>query len=234
MEAFLRSLPGRVPEVPAAILVISAHWETSGFHLTGHARPPLIYDYYGFPPETYALRYEVPGSPAVAAEAAALLQGRGLPVQIDAHRGLDHGVFVPLKVAFPEASVPVLEMSVDRGLDPALHLAAGRALAPLRDRGVLMIGSGMSFHNLRGFGDQRFTHPSQTFDRWLTSTVEQSGDDRAQRLGRWHEAPGGFESHPEAEHLIPLMVAAGTSDRPGERIYSDVVLGAAVSGYRFA
>ena len=103
MEAFLRSLPGRLPEPPAAIVVVSAHWETSGFRITGGSGPPLIYDYYGFPPETYTISYDAPGAPALAARAAALLLGEGLPVEIDFERGFDHGVFVPLKVAFPEA-----------------------------------------------------------------------------------------------------------------------------------
>ena len=234
MEAFLRSLPGRVPEPPAAILVVSAHWETKGFRIGGGSGLPLIYDYYGFPPETYTIRYDAPGAPTVAARAAALLRTENVPVELDPEHGLDHGVFVPMKVAFPEAQIPVVEMSVERDLDPKLHIAAGRALAPLRDEGVLIIGSGMSFHDLKAFGDKRFTHPSQEFDAWLTSTVMRPGDVRAERLRAWAEAPGALAAHPTAEHLIPLMVAAGASDAPGEKIYGELVLETAVSAFQFA
>ena len=233
MGAFLRSLPGRLPEPPTAILVVSAHWETEGFRIGAGAAPSLIYDYYGFPPETYAIRYDAPGAPVLAARAAALLSEAGLPVQLEPDRGFDHGVFVPMKVAFPEADIPIVEMSVERGLDPALHLAAGRALASLRDEGVLIIGSGMSFHDLRAFGDNRFTRPSQAFDMWLTATLMKPGEPRADRLARWAEVPTARAAHPTEEHLIPLMVAAGASDQPGERVYGEIVLETAISGFRF-
>jgi aromatic ring-opening dioxygenase catalytic subunit (LigB family) len=124
-------------------------------------------------------------------------------------------------------------MSVDRDLDPALHAAAGRALAPLRDEGVLVIGSGMSFHNMRGYGDPRFTAPSEAFDQWLTATVEAEPAARAKALASWAEAPAGRLSHPREEHLLPLMVVAGASDQPGTQTYSERVLQTAISGYRF-
>jgi aromatic ring-opening dioxygenase catalytic subunit (LigB family) len=130
MAAFLRDLPKLLPERPKAILIVSGHWETEGFAFTAAARPDLLFDYYGFPPHTYQLTYPAPGDPALAPKAAALLTSAGLPASLNAVRGLDHGVFVPLKVAFPDADVPVVEMSVDLRLDPAQHLAAGRALAP--------------------------------------------------------------------------------------------------------
>ncbi len=233
MAAFLRSLPARLNEAPTAILVVSAHWETGEFRLTAGEKPPLVYDYYGFPPETYALRYNAPGAPTIAAQAAALLREHSIAVQLDADRGFDHGVFVPLKVAFPNADIPVIELSVERGLDPALHLAAGRALAPLRDMGVLIIGSGMSFHDLKGFGKAGSTGPSQAFDDWLTSAVTLPGDLRAHQLVSWATAPGAAASHPTAEHLVPLMVAAGASDGPGQKVYGELVLQTAVSGFRF-
>ena len=194
----------------------------------------MIYDYYGFPSETYAIQYDAPSAPGVAAAAAALLRDQGLPVELDPARGFDHGVFVPMKVAFPDASIPVVEMSVERGLDPKLHIAAGRALASLRDEGVLIVGSGMSFHDLRAFGDKRFTRVSQAFDEWLTLTLMQSGDVRADRLARWADAPGAQAAHPTSEHLIPLMVAAGASDAPGEKIYGEIVLETVISGFRFS
>jgi len=233
MGAFLRSLPGQLPERPKAIIVVSGHWETDGFGFTGAAQPSLIYDYYGFPPHTYDLRYDVPGAPELATSAAALLGGAGFQAQVDFARGLDHGVFIPMKVAFPVADIPMIEMSVDQSLDPALHLAAGHALAPLRDEGVLILGSGMSFHNMRGYGDPGMTTPSQAFDTWLTRAVNLPGDLRAAELASWAQAPAARLCHPREEHLLPLMTAAGTSDLPGEQIYSEKVLETVISGYRF-
>lgn len=233
MESFLRALPEQLPERPTAILVVSGHWETEGFALTGAEKPELIYDYYGFPEHTYQLGFDVPGAPWLAHEAAALLTGAGLDAHVDAERGLDHGVFVPLKVAYPNADIPVVEMSVDRNLDPALHLAAGQALAPLREKGVLIVGSGMSFHNMRAYGDPRFTVPSQAFDAWLTTAVQSSREAREAALERWEDAPAGRLSHPREEHLLPLMVAAGASKNPGERVYAEMVMETAISGFRF-
>ncbi|WP_380787795.1 DODA-type extradiol aromatic ring-opening family dioxygenase [Sphingomonas sp. R86521] len=234
MAAYLRGLAASLPARPAAILVVSGHWETRGFAFTGSTTPPLIYDYGGFPPYTYDLRYDVPGAPDLAARAAELIQGAGMAAAVDPQRGLDHGVFVPLKVAFPDADIPVVEMSVDRDLDPALHIAAGRALAPLRDAGVLIVASGMSFHNMRGYGDPRFTAPSQQFDTWLTAAVSQPADERAVALNGWADAPSARLSHPRAEHLLPLMVAAGASNAPGTHDYNELVMQTAISGYRFA
>jgi aromatic ring-opening dioxygenase catalytic subunit (LigB family) len=233
MAAFLRGLPASLPERPKAILLVSGHWETHGFAFTGAAQPKLVYDYYGFPQHTYELRYDVSGDPGLAARAAALLQDAGLIARVDPARGLDHGVFVPMKVAFPDADIPIVEMSVDKALDPALHLAAGRALASLRDEGVLILASGMSFHNMRGYGDPRFTAPSDAFDQWLTQTAQSAPDQRDPLLMRWEEAPAGRLSHPREEHLLPLMVAAGASDQPGTLIYSDHVLETAISGFSF-
>ena len=155
MASFLQQLAGMLPEKPKAIIVVSGHWETGGFAFTGTAHPGLIYDYSGFPPDTYQLRYDVPGAPALAESAARLLLAAGLTASVDPVRGLDHGVFVPLKLVFPDADIPVIEMSVERNLDPALHTTAGRALAPLSDEGILIIGSGMSFHNMRGYVDRQ-------------------------------------------------------------------------------
>lgn len=233
MGAFLRSLPEQLAEPPTAILVVSAHWETKGFRITSGSGLPLIYDYYGFPPQTYAIRYDAPGSPELASEAAALLRINGIQVELDSDRGFDHGVFIPLKVAFPEAAVPIVEMSVERSLEPKLHIAAGRALASLREKGVLIVGSGMSFHNLGSFGDKQITGPSEAFDLWLNSTLMQPTDLRTELLEHWMDAPSALVAHPTAEHLIPLMVAAGASDAPGEKIYGELVLKVVVSGYRF-
>ena len=230
---FLAGLPHLMPERPKAILVVSGHWETRGFALTADPKPPLVYDYYGFPPHTYSLRYDAPGAPALAERAASLLAAAGLAAGLDPKRGLDHGVFVPLKVIYPDADVPVVELSLDRSLDPALHLAAGRALAPLRDEGVLILGAGMSFHNLRALGDPRALGPSEAFDEWLTDILALPGGARHDALCDWQSAPAARICHPREEHLLPVMVAAGAAEGPGHRIYAENVLQVALSGYRF-
>jgi aromatic ring-opening dioxygenase catalytic subunit (LigB family) len=233
MARFLRELPGTLPAKPNAILIVSGHWETHGFALTGNARPPLVFDYYGFPPHTYQLRYDAPGAPQLAVDVVALLGQAGFGATIDPVRGYDHGVFVPLKVIYPDADIPVIELSLDAGLDAALHVTLGQALAPLRDQGVLLVGAGMSFHNLRALGDPRATVPAQQFDDWLHKVVKLPGAKRADALAHWSEAPAARICHPRHEHLLPLMVAAGASDQPGQRIYNESIMGSMVSGFRF-
>ena len=234
METFLKGIAATLPERPKAIIVVSGHWETNGFMFTGTERPSLIYDYSGFPAYTYQLRYDVRGAPELASRAAYMLKDSGLMAAVDPTRGLDHGVFVPLKVAFPDADIPLIEMSVEKTLDPALHAAAGKALAPLRAEGVLILASGMSFHNMRAYGDPRSTAQSQAFDKWLTHAVQQDGPQRATTLASWASAPSGRFSHPQEDHLIPLMVAGGASEAPGEQIYNELVMQTAISAYRFA
>jgi aromatic ring-opening dioxygenase catalytic subunit (LigB family) len=234
MEAFLKSFPDRVHTKPKAIILVSAHWETDGFTLTGSTHPELVYDYYGFPAHTYQLSYPAPGDPDIAGQAVALLRKAGLKSQVDTERGLDHGVFVPLKVMFPDADIPVVEMSLDQSLDAAMHIAAGRALAELRDQNILIIGSGMSFHNMRGYRDPRFTDPSIRFDNWLADVMGRTGKERDARLVRWEQdAPDGRLCHPREEHLLPAMVVAGTSQLPASRVFGDLVLDTANSGFCF-
>lgn len=235
MAEYLRSIAASLPERPKAILVVSAHWEERGFTFTGaEAHPGLVFDYYGFPPDTYRLAWPAPGAPWLAERGMELLQQAGLPTGIDAARGFDHGVFVPMKVAFPEAGIPCVQLSLVTGLDPALHLAAGRALAPLRKEGVLLIGSGMSFHNLRAYGDPRIEEPSIAFDNWLEAAATADANERMALLTRWTDAPFARLCHPREEHLVPLMVTAGASDEAGRRDYGEVVLNGAVSAFRFA
>lgn len=233
MAAFLRGLPDLLPARPRAILIVSGHWETDGFAFTAAPRPPLIFDYHGFPPHTYDLSYPVPGDPALADRAAGLLRVEGFDARLDAERGLDHGVFVPLKVAFPGADVPLVEMSLDKRLDPGLAWQAGRALAPLRDEGVLILGTGMSFHNMRAYRHAEATDPSIVFDDWLASVVEGDPAGRKAGLSGWADAPGGRFAHPREEHLLPLMVAAGASDGLGRRIYGELVMETMISAFRF-
>src|SRR5690606_28753101 len=165
-------------------------WEERAFAFTGAAEHPgLVFDYFGFPPETYRLTWPAPGAPWLAERGKALIEASGLPAAIDPARGFDHGVFVPMKVTFPDADIPVVQMSLHASLDPALHVAAGRALAPLREEGVLVLGSGMSFHNLRAYGDPRVAEPSRQFDHWLSEAAGAEPEERAASLARWSEAP---------------------------------------------
>jgi aromatic ring-opening dioxygenase catalytic subunit (LigB family) len=165
---------------------------------------------------------------------ADMLRQAGLPSAIDATRGFDHGVFVPLKVVFPNAEIPVVTLSLAASLDPALHLAAGRALVPLRDEGVLIVGSGMSFHNLRAYMRPETGERARTFDDWLTRAVESPADERTALLAEWRKAPFAAFAHPREEHLIPLLVAAGAgSHAPGKRVFIDEPMGARISAYRF-
>ena len=196
----------------------------------------MVFDYSGFPDHTYAFDYASPGDPALASRVRALLDGAGLANDADDARGYDHGVFIPLMLMAPEADVPVVQLSLRAGLDAAEHAAVGRALAPLRDEGVWVLGSGMSYHNMRGFGRATSTAVSERFDAWLAETVAiGDGATRDAALARWDRHPDGRAAHPREEHLIPLMVVAGASgDAPGRRVFSDRVLDVTVSAFEFA
>ena len=231
-EDFLRGLRSMLPAAPAAILIATAHWETAVPSFTGGQQPKLIYDYHGFPPETYELRYGAPGHPELAARAAALIRNAGYPAVVDPQYGWDHGVFIPLKVMFPDADIPVVAMSLHASLDPALHCALGAALRSLRDDGVLIVGSGMSYHNLGNF--IAAAPASHAFHDWLDSALSGDRVERSQRLARWSSAPGGRASHPREEHLMPLMVASGAgSDLPARRLWRGSVGPSCLAAWAF-
>lgn len=218
---------------PKAILIISGHWEADAFTVGANPQPPLIYDYYGFPEHTYALRYDAPGSPALAQRVHDLLRDAGLPAAIDNERGWDHGVFIPLKVMYPDAAIPVVQLSMKKGLDPAEHLRAGTALQTLRDEGVLIIGSGMSFHNMRGFSPA-FRDASEQFDDWLADMAKRDEDERNALLQDWQSAPHARQVQPHPDHLLPLMVAAGAAGTDtGSRVFQDTVMNVVVSALAF-
>jgi len=235
MGAWLGQLGATLADRPAAIVIVSAHWETPVVAVTSAEQPPLIYDYYGFPQHTYALRYDAPGDPEIARDIVDRLNAAGIGAAPDPSRGFDHGVFIPLKVMFPEADIPVVQVSLHESLDPALHLAIGRALAPLRQRNILLIGSGMSYHNLPlMMSGAAVLEDSDRFDSWLFETCGMAPAARDPRLCAWNTAPAALDAHPRAEHLLPLMVAAGASaDTSGRRIFSDRVMGSTVSAFAF-
>lgn len=236
LAAALKQLPQLVGAAPRAVLMVSAHWEEDDFTVMGHPQPPMIYDYSGFPENTYHVQYAAPGAPQLARQVHDLLQGAGIAARLDPARGFDHGSFVPMAVMYPDANVPVIQLSLKRGLDPQQHLAAGRALAALRNDGVLVIGSGLSYHNLRAFGPQARV-PSAAFDQWLQQSLEGKNlEQRSSALAAWEAAPSARQVHPREEHLLPLMVAVGAAgDDAATRFYheDDFFGGASVSSYMF-
>jgi len=231
-EDFLRGIQHTLPQKPRAILIVTAHWETAVPAFTGDANPGLIYDYYGFPPETYTLQYAAPGAPLLAKRAAELLRHAGFPCNVDAHYGWDHGVFIPLKVMYPAADIPVVAMSLHESLDPELHVDLGLALSSLREEGVLILGAGMSYHNLRDFAAQ--APASHAFHDWLDQALAGNWDERREHLANWQTAPGGRASHPREEHLLPLMVASGAgSDAPGRTLWRGTIGPTSIGAWRF-
>jgi aromatic ring-opening dioxygenase catalytic subunit (LigB family) len=243
MGEYLRDVARQVGQKPKAILVISAHWEEAEFTLQTSQQPDLLFDYYGFPPHTYQITYPTHNDARLIARIGQLTAQAGIALNHDATRGYDHGVFIPLKLIYPDADIPVAQLSLKKGLDPAEHIRLGQALAPLRDEGVLIIGSGMSFHNMkalmgRGVNLAGQAHNfSHDFDDWLQATATKvAPSDRIERLTYWSRAPSARDAHPREEHLIPLMVVAGAAgDDKGAATYSQTLphINAAISGYQF-
>jgi aromatic ring-opening dioxygenase catalytic subunit (LigB family) len=237
LTQFMQQLASGLPQ-PKAILVVTAHWEEGTAHVSSATNPAMIYDYNGFPPESYEFRYAAPGDPALAQQVVQLLNDRRIPAMLDNQRGFDHGTFVPLLLSYPKAVIPVVQLSLLSSLDPAEHIAIGRALAPLREQGVLILGSGMSFHNMRAFFSPSPTvkAKSETFDKWLNETLTSAALDdaeRAQRLVNWMHAPEARFSHPREEHLLPLHVCFGAAlaTPRAQRNFGSELLGTRVSGF---
>lgn len=231
----LRRLPDEVGASPTAVLMVSAHWEEPVFTVQSHGAPSMIYDYGGFPEHTYHIRYPAPGAPQLAHRVQMLLRHHDLAVGEDTQRGFDHGMYAPMAIIYPQADKPTMQLSLKQGLDPEEHLALGRALAPLRNEGVLIIGSGLSYHNLRAFGPTA-KQPSALFDHWLDQTLAMSGAQRSATLVNWEQAPAARLAHPREEHLLPLMVVLGAAEHDvALRIYheSDFFGGISVSNWRF-
>jgi aromatic ring-opening dioxygenase catalytic subunit (LigB family) len=234
LRAYFEALPAELPAPPRALLVVSAHWEAAAPTVMTAPRPPILYDYSGFPPEAYAITWPAPGDPALAARVVALLGAAGIPAATDARRGFDHGTFVPFKVSWPAADVPTIQLSLKAGLDPGEHLAIGRALAPLRDEDVLILGSGMSYHNLRDLRSGAARQASSAFDAWLKEAATAEPEARARSLSAWASAPSARQAHPREEHLLPLMVVAGAAGADAGRVtWSDDWMGARISAFQY-
>jgi aromatic ring-opening dioxygenase catalytic subunit (LigB family) len=234
LAGYLRSVRSVPTVAPTALLVVSAHWEAPVPTVMTSEHPSILYDYYGFPPESYTITWPAPGAPKLASRVRELLGAAGIANEADATRGYDHGTFIPLKLTYPDANVPAIQLSLVQGLDPARHLELGRALAPLRDEGVFIIGSGMTFHNLRAFRDPRAAPVAEAFDEWLRETMTLDAASRNARLQQWTSAPAARAAHPREEHLIPLMVAAGAAgDDRAVVAFNDRFTGLRLSAYHF-
>jgi aromatic ring-opening dioxygenase catalytic subunit (LigB family) len=242
MAEYLRRVPSDVGVRPRALVVISGHWEEKVVTIQNNSAPPLLYDYYGFPESTYQITFPAPGAPEIAARISELLKAANIECTYDHAHGFDHGVFIPLKVAFPSADVPIVQVSLLASMDPAEHIRLGQALAPLRDEGVLIIGSGMSYHNMRTFmSHMRGSNGrapdvgSQRFDDWLEKVLTRTTpNERVAGLTHWDKAPAARNAHPREEHLLPLHVAVGAAGNdPGRRVLKDVVMGAFESAFQF-
>jgi len=229
MIDFMIQLPSQLKK-PDAILVISAHWEESAATLLGAQNPAMFYDYYGFPDQAYEITYPAPGSPEHANRISGLLEKNNIPTYIDPKRGFDHGLFIPLKLMYPQADIPCLQLSLLRGLNPKAHIALGNALRELNNENILVIGSGFSFHNMRAFSWQGIGAPDQAndaFQNWLIEvcTGPLPHSEREQRLIEWEKAPSARYCHPREEHLLPLHVCLGMADEPARLIFDDQILG---------
>ena len=224
-------------EKPSAIVVVSAHWEEKIATITSVANPPLIYDYYGFPPESYEIRYPTPGAPDLAKSLFKLLKENHIEAALDEHRGFDHGLFIPLKIMFPSADIPCVQVSLISGLNPAEHIRMGNALTGLSKENVLIIGSGFSFHNIRAFfqpSTDESRRMNTSFEEWLISTCSDKNlteTERAQQLMAWKQAPFARYCHPREEHLMPLHVCYGIARAPARQVFRFEVMNKKASAY---
>lgn len=229
MREFLPKLAGMLSR-PEAIVVVSAHWEESQATVLGAAQPPMLYDYFGFPPEAYEIKYPAPGNPALARRIMDLLPQHGVHSGMDFTRGFDHGVFIPIQMMYPQADIPVIQLSLIRGLNAAAHIALGKALAELKSENILVAGSGFTFHNMRAFSWQSADEAdpeNDSFQDWLkeTITAPMPQDQREQRLKDWAKAPGARYAHPREEHLLPVHVCAALAGSAGTCVFDGKILG---------
>lgn len=233
----LENLPAQLPATPKAILMVSAHWETAGTYLIqAHPQPPMVYDYYNFPEHTYHIHYPAAGQPELAAQVQRLLSQANITAELDTERGYDHGAFVPAYVMYPNANIPMIQLSINKGYDPEAHLQLGQALASLRDEGILIIGSGASYHNLRLMGPEG-AQPSAEFDAWLEKSLLQSSHaERQEHMRHWTQAPYARIVHTREDHLVPLFVALGATkptDKTTRILNSVSSTGIMNASYRF-
>lgn len=236
MVEFLKGITSGLGK-PSAILVISAHWEENIATITSGQSPSLIYDYYGFPKESYEIQYPAPGSTALANKIHQLLNNNSIDAVLDDQRGFDHGLFVPLKLMYPDANIPCVQLSLVKSLDPGLHIQIGKALAPLRNENILVLGSGFSFHNIQAMmkpDSEQTDTENEAFEQWLIDTCtnpNMTEDERTKKLIEWEHAPSARYCHPREEHLLPLHVCYGLAQSSGKLVLEDHILGKKTSAY---
>lgn len=237
MVRFMRALPSQLTR-PDGILVISAHWEETLPSVIGNQSPSLLYDYYGFPEEAYALKYPAPGNPELAQRIHRLLEQNEIESRVRTDRGFDHGLFIPLILMYPEADIPMTQLSLKKGLAPNAHIAMGRALRDLKNENILIIGSGFSFHNMSAFtwDTQNKADPeNNAFQNWLIDvcTGPYHSREREAMLSQWPKAPAARYCHPREEHLIPLHVCCGIAGKTADLIFDDYILGKRAVAFRW-
>jgi 4,5-DOPA dioxygenase extradiol len=238
MNEFLRKTAGMIQK-PEAIIVISAHWEASTISISASQNPPMLYDYTGFPAESYELQYPAPGHPELASRVAALLSKQGIDSYLDDERGFDHGVFIPLLMMYPDANIPCIQISLSSSLDAEFHIQVGRALSSLKNDNLLILGSGYSFHNMAALMTAKDALPNEKnkqFEAWLAQTCSDPGlsdEERYQRLVNWENAPHARYCHPREEHLLPLQVCYGLGGGAARTVFQESVAGFLTSGYQW-
>jgi aromatic ring-opening dioxygenase catalytic subunit (LigB family) len=238
MSCFLRAFPDTIAR-PDAIIVISAHWEEPVISITAAASPPLLFDYSGFPAETYEYEYPAPGHPELAGRVQGLLQAAGIDARLDHQRGFDHGMFVPLMMMYPEADIPCIQVSLSSSLDAAEHVRIGRALGGLKNENLLILGSGFSFHNMQAIMSKRddaTDQRNQAFETWLAQTCsdpDMSETEREARLVGWEQAPHARYCHTRGEHLLPLQVCYGIGQSAATTVFQKPVAGFITSAYQW-
>ena len=224
---------------PSAIIVISAHWEEDKPTITSGTNPALLYDYYGFPKPSYEIEYPAPGNPLLADKIFQLFNNNHIEAALDEQRGFDHGLFVPLKIMYPDADIPCVQLSLINNLSPAEHIQIGEALAALAEDNVLIMGSGFSFHNLQAFfspSTNESRSMNESFEQWLIDTCanqDMSEDERTRKLVNWETAPAARYCHPREEHLLPLHVCYGFAKQPAKQVFQFDVMGKKASAYRW-
>ena len=222
---------------PEAIIVVSAHWEADVVKISSAKQPGLLYDYEGFPPQAYEIKYPAQGNPVLAKKLFSLLQEAGISSKLDDGRDFDHGLYVPLKIMYPDADIPCLQISLLDSLNPLAHIGLGQALAKMKEENILFLGSGFSFHNMKAFflpSTAEIQEKNETFDKWLVNTCssrEINENEREQRLIHWDKAQGARFCHPREEHLLPLHVCYGLAGSPVEKVFSWKIMGKKVSGF---
>ena len=238
MVAFLRNLAAEL-RTPEEILVVSAHWEEEVPTVYSAKDQGLLFDYFGFPPEAYTITYPTRENPGLVSALQDAFGVKRIPVEVNESRGLDHGVFIPLMLMYPDGGIPVTQLSLQRGLNPSKHLEIGHALRPLLERNLLVIGSGFSFHNMSQFmigGTDTADPVNNEFQNWLIRicTEADSVDDRNRKLENWKGAPGADYCHPREEHLMPLHVCAGLTDTNAKLVFDDFIAGKRAVGFHWS